>query len=231
MRKGRQAKGWEVRAVAGAPTVRAVVGALVVIALFGATEASASPVAERPQIVDVAGDANFLVNEHLSLPAQASDHGDILKAWFTHTDKTITAHVLTVADPQDSPFGMNIQVWANPPGAPRPDRSVSTWSGCYAFGAGVPGTLGTGQGPVARFADHCNRPGLELPATVRWTEAEGGFVGSITIRRASTPAFAKAATLVDPYALSRPVVIGPVIGYRGDLLLDLTPFGTPYRLR
>ena len=210
-----------------------VAGIAVILTLSPNADAAPQRVPDRVQVTDAAGDANYLMDRNLATPAQPTASADILKVWFTNDSKTITAHVLTAGNPMDASLGLNLQVHVSGKGGPPGSRSFFGMSGgvCLTFGAGLPGTTGTGQGPHAVVADHCDDSDyIQLEATLRITVVAEGTITSMTAPRSASQSLEAADRLDHPWALARDTVVKAGT-YQGSPVNDVTPFGRHYRVR
>ncbi|MGH2757423.1 MAG: hypothetical protein ACRDI3_06515, partial [Actinomycetota bacterium] len=93
---------------------------LVLLASTSAAGESPRRVPQNVQIEDPAGDANFLNGQGNDLPIGGDISTpvdltvpDILKVWFTHDAKTISAHVQTEAPPPATEGAYNFMVGVN----------------------------------------------------------------------------------------------------------------------
>ncbi len=197
----------------------------------------------KPNIRDVAGDANFVNDQGLSegvwtpigeVPgagprfgdvhaASVMAAGDVLAAWFSNNAQTISAHIHTAAMPDPSD-GLFFRVFANP------DPAAGSARGCIAF-VGIPRgtTIGTYQGRDLAFArDYCGRYLRHVDGRLTVQELEDtSSIITITVPR-TFKGFATGAEFARPLAHSR-IAVG-ALG-RADAQVDSTARGTTYRIK
>lgn len=153
----------------------------------------------EPNVVDVAGDANYLADQDTALPAQLTPEADLLDGWFTATRTHVIAHIHVAADPREAAMSMNYQIWAN-------GSSTGWFRGpgvnCMVWASRFPGlTSTTTIGAVA--ADWCwNAAEVTIPMTVRKLK-DGTCIMSMSAPRSMTPALRSGRILKNPFMVSR----------------------------
>ena len=193
--------------------VTVVTAALVAGALYAvpvaAQEAPVLPA--EPNVVDPAGDAKF------GTPAPVSFTGaDVLAAWFTHDEKTISAHVQTTSDARlDSVL---IDVGFDP----------GVGAACMFIDAVTEGATNDARVELY-YEDDCGDQGA-VPVeegTFTITEGpDGTAINTITVPRAADPAFGDGKTLSAPF-----VSIWNNTGDAGAVgIYDTTDPGTAYEM-
>lgn len=186
-------------------------------ALHGTSLSAAPRVPKKVQVVDPAGDANFVTFTDYPTPVDASAVGDLLKVWFTNDKTTISAHIQIEAAPPDGLSHM-FRVWTNPD------------DGYLTFGLIIPGANRTGS--EEPFFYDTNGQRRDASAEVVALPDGSGLV-TITVSRVYSPLFATGGRLVQPYADSGqgtghqfgPEEGGPVIPYP---FFDATREGSDY---
>lgn len=177
----------------------AVAAAIAMCTLLTANAGAQVP--KKVQIVDPRGDANYL-NEYTTGPQQedtvtpvdASSAGDILKVWFTHDPRTITAHIQTEAVPGDG-TGLAFFVETNAKGA-------RDYFGCLEFALRIPARTYLGK-PEAYFSDRCGEA-ERLSGKFHIEElSDGTAILNIRLQRSISEYFATGQTLSDPHVVSR----------------------------
>ncbi len=193
---------------------------------FATAPVTAAPeVPENLNIVDPAGDGNYLNDgtgfgqggKDNQTPADASSVGDILGVWFTTTQDTISAHIQTEAPGPATPSYVY-----------RVYFSAADAEDCLAFQGVAPGV---GNDPTAEPVGTLRSECGDLPENV----AEGEFlqeegpdetgIHTITLPRKAAPAFADNGIVVAPHAEVRHLAVAvtyPVI--------DNTEIGTDYQV-
>jgi hypothetical protein len=197
--------------------------------VFSALPAKAQTVVPAaPNIVDPAGDANYL-NEGFvgagqggdhGTPADASSIGDILAVWFTHTAETISWHVQTEAPHPSSGAAYWIEVNTNPAGGPR----CLSWDMLMA--------APTYQGDsFARVRDDCAATDSVFGEVVAEELADGTGVVTGTVPRSAHALLADGSTLTEPVAFMRHAT-GPIpsVGTFIQPTIDTTAVGTDYTI-
>lgn len=193
------------------------------------TANAAAKVPKKVQIVDPRGDANYLNDGTLPLPlndivtpVDASSAGDLLKMWFTHDSRTITAHIQTEAVPGDG-AALAFFVAANAEGATSP-------FGCVVFALRIPARTYLGQ-PEAYFLDLCGT-GERLKGKFHIEELpDGTAILRIQLRRSISEYFAVGQTLSDPHVLSRHTWGSQPHSIRHNApTIDHTKRGTSYKI-
>lgn len=176
-------------------------------------------------IEDPKGDANYLNDQGVGLPlpgddtrASAGTVSDILKAWFTSTPDTISAHILTdVAPPATTPLIFHVRV------------DPGTGTNCLWFRASFPSTVGGQSDPVvpraASLRDTCpSAKGVQPGELSVGTTAESDGVITMTFPRSHYPTFTDGSVLKAPTADSRNFIGGVVTAPQ----IDNTKPGTDY---
>src|SRR5688500_18693590 len=137
--------------------------AVLVAGAFTALPAEAqTAIPAEPNIVDPAGDANFIndgtqsgLGHNTETGQDASGIADIVAAWFTHTETDINVHWQTELAPPGG-NGVGYQLFASP----GEGEAGSNTLGCLRFLVNIPGTNpggGTYQDtPWVRLVDRCN---------------------------------------------------------------------------
>lgn len=210
------------------------------LAPAGAQEAVAPTVPAEPNIVDPAGDANFIngsttnpaVGGDHTTPADASSLGDILAGWFSHDASTVSAHIQVEAPPPGG-NGSSYNVYA----APGEGSAGANATGCLRFWLVLPGTNpggGTFQGPVtAKLHDRCNTGGniWDAPDVQHSIAAleDGTGVVTITAPRELSPLFADGSVLTAPRVLTASPTVGTTGGAVTPTVDDTLP-GTDYTI-
>ena len=205
----------------------AVAAAVAICTLLTATAAAQVP--KKVQVVDPRGDANYLNDGTLPLPLQdhvgpvdASSAGDLLKLWFTHDPRTITAHIQTEAVPGDG-AALAFFVMTNAKGA----RSNF---GCVEFALRIPARTYLGE-PEAYFRDFC---GENEPLRGKFHIEElpdGTSILGIQLQRSISEYFAAGQILSDPYVLSRHTWGSQPHSIRVNApTIDKTKRGTSYKI-
>lgn len=218
--------------------VGSLITSIMAIGPVSAQDAPAPVIPAEPNIVDPVGDANF-INGSMINPAVGNNHetgqdasslGDLLAAWFTADQDSISAHV-QVELPPPGGNGISYNVYASPGEGSAGANTV----GCIRFWLVLPGTNpggGSYQGPpVAKMHDRCNTggniwdsPDVEYALA---TAEDGTGVVTITSPRDLSPLFAEGSVLVAPTATSA----SPTVGTTGSALtptVDNTDPGTDY---
>jgi hypothetical protein len=134
--------------------VGTVIGAML-LTLIAPAGAERSPIPPRPNITDIAGDANGIHYSDVATPVQIPE-ADIIEAWFTNDHKTITAHWHVSAAPE---MGDSVQLVMDGNPDPNDDATevqrVSSKSRCLFFSV-VFRTVGTvPDKPYTAFIDGC----------------------------------------------------------------------------
>lgn len=200
-----------------------LISVIALVALFGASlpVAAQEPEEEEKepivvpndvQISDPPGDANYYGGDY-----QAGNIGpsgsDILKAWFTNDERSISAHIQT-AEPMDE-LALYYAVRTRP-------ESISH-EACIVFAAWMSGN-GAASGS-SRVDDTCEEEeALRGEGEAAFEEGPGGTgILTITVPRSSSPRFEKDSILFAPTAESR-----HHIGTAGALIIDSTQPGSDY---
>lgn len=187
--------------------------------------AAPGPIERRPQISDVAGDANFInyqagavvhVPHFGDVPAGNVDPAaDILKAWFTHSKTHLTIHVETTAAPSGD-RGIDLWItsnWDAPGGTP-----------CLGWEAKIT-TATTGT-----FYPYCSS-GEPIGINASMVElANGSARITMTIPRNIDPLLKKGSAITQPTASTRWIVTSPAGPSRLPAFLDTTDYGNEYPL-
>lgn len=170
-----------------------------VIAALPARAATAIP--DKPNIVDVDGDGNFLNDQgNGGIVGHQGDNAggpnladaDFHAVWFTNTADEISVHILTAWAPPNPSFGVNLRVQAN--------------DGCLRFQARIPSVTFTGA-ELARVDDTCDTTiePVEGKLTIEELDDERGIT-TLTFPLSAHPALATGATLKAPFANSQLLV-------------------------
>jgi len=220
-------------------------GALVA-SVFSAMPAQAAPeVPATPNIVDPAGDGNYIHDGHDSrVPSIGRNYvtpagsingtGDIVGVWFSHDAQSIRVHVHTAISPP-SGWGLNYTVYASPGEGEKGSSSL----GCLRFTTLMPGSNaggGTYQGkPIVNLHDRCNVGGSFFSAStpgefVVEKLEDGSGVTTSTWPRSASPLLADAAVVTAPYAIAAPYTTGAdAVGFL-SVPIDNTDVGTDYTI-
>ena len=213
-----------------------IFGLALVAGLFGAVPARAqTAVPDEPNIVDPAGDANYLnegwigagQGENHVTPADNSSIGDILAVWFTNTAETVSWHVQTEAVQPSSGAAYWTEVMTNPDGA-----------GTYCIAWDIVVAAPTYQSDsFARVRDECT-PGESIPAELTVEElGDGTGVVTGTVAISALPPQAADNVLAQPVAAMRHAT-GPIPSqvpqFGGATVIqptiDTTTVGTDYTI-
>lgn len=191
----------------------------------GAQEPPPPTVPAVVNIEDPKGDANYLNDQGLGLPlpgdnttVSAGTVSDILKAWFTSTPDTISAHILTdVAPPASTPLIFHVRV------------DPGTGTNCLWFRASFPSVVGGQSDPVvpraASLRDTCpSATGVQPGELSVGTTAESDGVITMTFPRSAYSTFTDGSVLKAPTADSRNFIGGVVTAPQ----VDNTKPGTDY---
>ena len=215
----------------------ALIGAML-LAMTAPAGAERSPIPARPNIVDIAGDANGIGFADVATPVQIPE-ADILEAWFTNDRTTITAHWHISAAPE---VGDSIQLVmrGNPdPSASNPEvpevPRVTSRPRCLFFSV-IYRTVDTEPDePYTAFTDGCLY-GEDVPTEYfigkpKVTRLDDGTaIISGTFPRSETPALKGKTVITGVNALTWNA--DWIAGGRPTLkTLDSAPPGRDYKVR
>jgi hypothetical protein len=191
------------------------------------TAEAAPKVPAKPNIVDPAGDANYLNGQGFEesqgdnvTPADVGSLSDILAVWFTHDADKVNAHIQTEAAPSGTNASIFFRVMVDPVGED-PD--------CLRFQGATAGLTSTSE-PFGSLRDLCGdadetyTEGIEF--TIETGPKESGLY-TISVPRSTHPAFANGTKLLAPTAHSRNYLADAVTAPQ----IDNTKPGTDYVLR
>ena len=207
--------------------VTAVVALSLMLSPAGAKPGSAPVPPRKVQVSDPAGDANFLndASAHYNSqgilpdlgnqagPADVSAEADILSVWFTHTAKTVTAHIQTEAAPTgQTPIAYFVAT--NP-------TNFGHW-GCLLFVLRL-NDPNEASPQVGYVTDSCNGVDRVLgkQSISEFTDGTGHI--AITVPRSATALLGPGSVIASPVADAR-------IGLGTPPVTDDTARGTSYKL-
>lgn len=184
-------------------------------------------VPKKVQIVDPANDANGVNDQVVSSFADASfgdvaaattiPQADILKVWFSHTNKDITAHIQTAA-PLPAPVPLFFMIKSNPSDA------QGARLGCVSLYAAVETDIEEAEGGDCAS-------GLR-PAKARFQELpDGTGVLEITVTRMASVEFMSGKALLSPRAFSQHTTYRSMGMIPANVpVIDNTKAGKDYKL-
>ncbi|MFN2526988.1 MAG: hypothetical protein ABR505_12130 [Actinomycetota bacterium] len=205
----------------------AVLG-MALIGAEGALPANAQPparVPKRVQIVDPAGDANYLNGQgdpgqgDMSTPADLSV-SDILSVWFTNDADTISVHIQTEVPPPSANAAYLFRVEVNPSG--------NEEEGCLWFEAAVGGPTYVGE-TFGRLRDQCAEDAVVEGELTIVEAADGTGITTVIIPRDAHLAFAAGAVISAPWAQVRNH-FGALGQDRFPAVADDTTIGSDYSI-
>ena len=226
------------------PAICALIGAAIIAAgPAGARDATTVP--RRPSIEDPVGDANYLNDQEQAGVPDVDDHvtgqdlssaGDIVKVWFTHSARKVTAFIQTEAPPPAA-TGLYYRVEASP----GEGKAASSPTGCLRWEVLIAGEeqgqQTTFQGPAqAKLIDDCNDiSGDGVWAELRAVETleDGSGLIAVTVPRRYSPLLRDCRVLSDPRAVSKDLVGQDdtvSLGWTTGATIDTTKAGTAYPL-
>jgi hypothetical protein len=196
-----------------------VAAGLVAGALIAPPANAQTEVPAEPNIVDPAGDANYInegtapgAGHNHTGPTDAGTYPDLLAVWFTHDAENISVHFQTEGKPPGPVFGLTYQAFTTPG-----EGSVgSNEAGCLRFLGNIPASNAGGgtyqDDPFIRLVDRCN-------------------VGTSIFPRSYSPLLEDGEALTSPSARSSQPTIGEHtnIGFATPST-DTTEVGTDYVL-
>lgn len=200
---------------------------LLLLPAAAAAPASAPVPPKKVQVSDPAGDANFVNDSSTHYnsqgvgpdlgnqagPADVSAEADILSVWFTHTAKTVTAHIQTEAAPTgQTPIAYFVAT--NP-------RNFGHW-GCLLFVLRL-SDPNEASPQIGYLTDSCNGVDRALgkQSITEFTDGTGHL--TITVPRSASSLLGPGSVIASPVADAR-------IGIGTPPVTDDTARGTSYRI-
>lgn len=204
-----------------------VVGMIICAALASTAApagAARAPLPAKPNVVDVAGDAN-----HLYLVDQPGavnrSEADLLAAWFSSDGKSLTAHWRVASSPVDGDVAFSMRV--NPP-PDDPYAGTRNSRRCFLFAAVFPAPDDPWD-PYAHAGQRCAESILDTRTNPHLrTLPDGSVVISTTYAMRGGFPFRRGDQLSRPYAISGVFTLIPNYGYEGVPRIDSTPDGNDY---
>jgi len=226
-----------------------VIGGLLVAGLLSApATARVAPVPATPNIEDPIGDANYLNDQGQSGVPDMDDNvtgqdagglADIMKVWFTHTERKVFAYIQTESPPP-SATGLYFEIVASPGDGEIASSSTGCLHWIVMIAGNVQGQQTTYQGPAqAKIVDYCN-DGDSYNQNGTWAELraietldDGTGLITIVAPRKYSPLLGRCQTIASPQALTKDLVGQDdtvSLGFVTGATLDTTKVGADHRL-
>ncbi len=204
--------------------VKGVLAVVLVGSAFATAPAAGRAPRELPnevQIKDPAGDANALNSYGGRLPIEGDRQTpvdltvpDILRVWFTHDAKTISAHIQTEAPPPAAEAAYIFRVETSP------------GKSCIDFVGILEGPTWDADPFAFLWSCRKNKP---IDARLMTREAaDGTGITTVTVPRSADPGFADGEILKSPYAFTQDFWGNETIGDAHFLVVDDTKPGRDY---
>lgn len=192
------------------------------------------------QIDDPVGDANGVNDQDNAYGTAAEGEGDhvgpaggtatdILKVWFSNTPADVSLNIQVNADPRTLAYDTYFRFSSNAGEGP---VANDTTRGCLQWIASVNGAAGAYNGPTeGSLTDKCN-VGDSVTGPLVVSEADTGFVITITFPRSYSPLLSAGGKLTAPFGVSRILYANGLPSAAGStaalVTLDNTKRGTDY---
>jgi hypothetical protein len=222
---------------------------LLVAGVLATTPAGArSPIPAEPNIEDPIGDANYLNDQGQPAAPDFDDNvtgqdvggaADLMKVWFSHTDKKVFAYIQTESPPPAA-TGLYLEITASPGEGEVASSPIGCLRWVVLIAGEVEGQQTTWQGPrQAKLLDHCN-DGDTYGADGVWAELRAiqtledgtGLITIIAPRRYS-PLLGDCRVLAAPQAATKDLVgqdDAVSLGFATGATLDTTKVGADHQL-
>lgn len=219
-----------------------LIGSALMVPAVG-QEAPPPEVPAEPNIVDPAGDSNF-INEGTAAglghnhagPAGVSTVADLFAVWLTHDAENVSVHFQTDGPPPATANGITYQLFI----APGSGSVGENTQGCLRFLVNIPAANangGTYQDEAwVRLVDRCNTGTSVFSDAVDGTFSiaagpDDTGITTITFPRSASPLLADGLTLTAPQArASSPTIGSHTAGLFASPSTDDTEVGTDYVL-